>query len=109
MVFFCTTDQQQLTLIRLTCFKTSSGTMNVAEQIGLKYKSLGVHLLEDVTGSITDAIEKECLLNAAHINMKILQRWIKGQGRKPLSWVTLIDVLRDIQLSELAHEIEHNL
>ena len=75
----------------------------------MKYRSLGIHLLEDATGSITDAIEKEYLPNTAEVVVKILQRWIEGQGRKPLSWVTLIEVLRDIKLFELAHEIEHNL
>ena len=36
-------------------------------------------------------------------------KWIGGQGRRPLSWATLIKVLKDVQLSELAREIEHNL
>ena len=81
----------------------------MAERIGPKYLTFGVQLLEDTTGTITDAIEEECHHNAYNINLKIFKRWIGGQGKKPLSWATLIEVLRDIQLSELACEIKENL
>lgn len=102
-------DQQQVTLIELTNFKTTSGTINITEQIGTHYKALGIQLLEDTTASITNAIEKECLLKATDINLKIFERWIVGQGRKPITWASLIEVLRNIGLSELAYEIETNL
>ena len=69
----------------------------------------GIQLLEDTTGAITGAIQEECHDNLYKFNLKILRRWIGGQGRRPLSWATLINVLMDIQLSELAHEIEQNL
>ena len=83
--------------------------MNIPEQIGLKYLTFGIQLLEDTTGAITYAIEKECHHNAYKINLTILKRWVGGRGRKPISWATLIEVLKGVQLSELAHEIEHNL
>ena len=81
----------------------------MTEQIGVKYKTFGIQLLEDATGAVTDAIERKCLLDAAEINMRIIQCWITGQGKKPITWSTLTQVLRDIQLSELADEIELNL
>ena len=81
----------------------------MAERIGAQYLTFGLQLLEDATGAITKAIEEECHHNAYKINLEILMKWIGGQGRRPLSWATLIKVLRDIQLSELAREIEHNL
>jgi len=54
------TDQRRPTLNEFINFKTTSGTINIAEQISTNYKSLGIQLLEDATGSITDAMEKEC-------------------------------------------------
>lgn len=83
--------------------------MNIVDQIGVKYRVLGIQLLEDATGAITNAIENEYLRNAADINIKIFQRWFEGQGRKPISWPTLINVLKEIELFELACEIERNL
>ena len=97
------------TLTTLTCFKTSSGSINVAERIGPQYLTFGIQLLKDDTGAIIDAIEEECHHKAYKINLKILRRWIEGQGRRPLTWATLINVLRDTQLAVLASEIEHNL
>ena len=81
----------------------------MAERIGSKYLTFGIQLLEDTTGAITDAIEEECHHDAHKINLKIFKRWIGGQGRRPLSWTTLIEVLMDIQLSELALEIKQSL
>ena len=108
-VFLFPTDQQRPTLMELTNLKTTSGSINVAEQIGRHYNTLGIHLLEDAVGSITDAIEEECHHNAYKINIKIFQRWVEGRGRKPITWATLIEVLRNIQLSTLAHDIEQSL
>ena len=77
----------------------------MAERIGSQYLTFGIQLLEDATGAIIDAIEEECHHNAFKINFNILKRWIGGQGRKPISWAILIEVLKNIQLSELAREI----
>ena len=70
---------------------------------------LGTLLLNDDTGDITDAIIDECRENASRINCKILQQWIQGKGRQPVTWDTLVGVLRSINLSELANTIESAL
>ena len=51
------------------------------------------------------------LLNEAQreierINTEILQEWVMGKGKKPVSWGTLTEVLRHIELCALASEIE---
>ena len=43
--------------------------------------------------------------DAELINLKILQKWINGVGQ-PVSWDTLVQVLKDIQLHELARKVE---
>ena len=40
------------------------------------------------------------------INMEILEEWVSWRGRQPVSWATLTEVLRDVELSELASDIE---
>ena len=37
--------------------------------------------------------------------MKVLQEWIAGQGKQPVSWDTLIEVLEDVGLGVLAGDI----
>ena len=44
--------------------------------------------------------------DAEQINMEILEEWVNGRGKQPVSWVTLTEVLRDVELSELASDIE---
>ena len=66
---------------------------------------LGTLLLNDDTGDITDAIIDECRENASRINRKLLQRWIQGRGRQPVTWDTLVGVLRSINLFELANTV----
>jgi len=37
--------------------------------------------------------------------MEVLQEWLKGRGRKPVNWSTLIAALNDSGLSELARDV----
>ena len=37
--------------------------------------------------------------------MEILEEWITGRGKRPVTWSTLIEVLHDIELSTLAREL----
>ena len=46
------------------------------------------------------------LKNAERINTEILQEWLTGRGKQPVTWATLVDVLRDTELSALARDIE---
>ena len=40
------------------------------------------------------------------INCEIIQQWIAGRGKRPVTWETLTEVLRDSELTTLAGEIE---
>ena len=46
------------------------------------------------------------LNDAERINTEILQEWLTEKGKQPVTWTTLIEVLRDIELTALAGEIE---
>ena len=97
------------TLPELISFKTTTSSINIVKRIGTHFLELGPMLLHDDDGVMTQAITDECHHNAAKINYEILKRWIQGEGKKPLQWSTLIDVLKKIELSELAIIIEENL
>ena len=68
----------------------------------------GVLLLNDETAAEVTAIVKEHHENAAEINLEILRLWIGGKG-KPLSWDTLINVLKDVGLGNFASDIKDGL
>jgi len=78
------------------------------EQIGTHYRELGILLLDDTTGAVTQAIIEQYHYDATKINREIFQRWTQGKGM-PVEWATLVEVLMDIGLSELAREMEQTL
>ena len=79
------------------------------EYIGTYYEMLGTLLLNDDTGAKIAAIVDKHQRNASKINNQILQQWLQGGGRQPVTWNTLVGVLRSIKLSELANTIENVL
>ena len=66
-------------------------------------------LLDDTTGEVTQAIIEHQHEDATKINLQIFQKWIQGKGKLPVEWSTLIEVLKDVRLSELAIEMEQTL
>ena len=75
------------------------------QEIGPHHSALGPLLLNDDTGAVTADIIRGNHHNANAINQAILRRWLQGEGKKPVTWSTLIDVLRDMDLSELAQAV----
>ena len=43
--------------------------------------------------------------NSEQINQEILEQWITGKGEEPVTWATLVEVLQDVELTELASDI----
>ena len=80
--------------------------VNIPVQIATKYNQFGVFLLIDSTGSRIETMAHKHLNDAERINIEILKEWLTGRGKQPVTWATLVEVLRDIELSALAGEIE---
>ena len=84
----------------------SVGQLNIIQSIGTRYYDLGIFLLEDDNGVMVEALRSEHQHNAEAITRAIFQRWITGTGRKPTTWKTLVDVLRQCQLAAQADAID---
>ena len=98
------------TILLLKRFPTQSGgIIPIIERIGVKSHDLGICLLKDDHGAITDSIEARHKPDQNRITEAVLQKWLQGTGRAPQSWATLITVLREIGLNALAKEIRENL
>ena len=80
--------------------------IRIKQKIQSNYEDLGYDLLKDDDGSITKQISDEYHSKRQRIVGEIFHRWLKGEGRHPVSWRTLIEVLRNIELSVLAMDIE---
>ena len=53
-----------------------------------------------------DALSREYHLNAENITKAIFQKWLDGSGKTPVTWTTLVNVLRNAKLNVLADQIE---
>ena len=80
--------------------------MNIPVEIATKYVQFGTFLLDDRNGSRVKIMARKHHYDAEQINTEILQEWLTGRGKQPVTWTTLVKVLRDIELSTLAGEIE---
>ena len=95
-------------LPKLLKLPSKSGSISIPEQVGTNYFQFGVLLLNDETGAEVSAIVKQYREDAQPINIEILRLWIGGKGR-PLSWDTLIDVLKSIGLKTLANDVQDSI
>ena len=93
-------------MVDLVRFRGRERRINIPQEISTKYRQFGILLLEDFNGSRVRNIKYKHRGDVEHINMEILQEWVSGRGRLPVSWTTLTEVLRDMELSVLASDIE---
>ena len=94
-------------MLECTRFQGRQRTINIPQDIGPNYYYyFGLHLLDDRNGTRVKHIEHKQNRDAERINTEILQEWVVGKGKKPVSWGTLTEVLRHIELRALASEIE---
>jgi len=107
--FFSITGEAQVdqpTLVECVRFRGRERRINISQEIGTKYPTFGTLLLEERTGERVSAIAQKHMNDSEQISLEILQEWIAGRGRHPVTWNTLIEVLHDTELCTLAREIE---
>ena len=76
--------------------------LDITQEIGISPK-FGTLLLNDKHGTKMQNIGDE------NRNYNILQHWIRGDGRKPVTWETLVEVLNEAGLQTLASDIDNSL
>ena len=91
------------TLIECIRFRGRKRRINIPQEIGVKYYQFGLLLLENDT---IRSIAHKHREDAERINIEVLEEWVAGRGKHPVTWQTLTQVLQDIELSTLAAEIE---
>ena len=83
--------------------------IDIAIEIGPDYEKFGTLLLEDKNGVKVKSIKMSKRDDPVDITVEILQQWLQGKGRMPITWQTLVKCLRDIDLNVLADKIDHSL
>ena len=93
-------------MMELVRFRGRERRINIPQEVSTKYPQFGILLLEDTNGARVHNMEHKHRGDVEQINIEILQEWVSGRGRLPVSWTTLTEVLRDVELSELTSDIE---
>ena len=100
-----TTGGDRPTMMELITFRGRERRINIPQEISTKCHQFAVLLLEDSTGAKIRSMEQKHSNSPEEINVNILEQWIEGKGRKPVTWRTLVEVLHDVQLISLADDI----
>ena len=89
---------EKSTMHELPSFQYREGSVDITVRINTKYYTFGIKVLEDQDGSRMDAIEHRHQRDPIRINTDVMKEWLKGRGRRPMSWATLATVLEGIIL-----------
>ena len=97
------------TIRLLTSFDGKRKKLNIIQMTSTSYKQLGMYLLDDDNCDIVYSLKETHNNVTVEIVTAVYKMWISGTGRKPVTWQTLVDVLREIEMNSLADEIEASL
>ena len=84
----------------------SNKFLNIIKIIAKEVDDLGIFLL---SYEMTDIIKTRFNNDLVKTTKEVLHQWIQGKGKQPVTWKTFIEVLRKIELSVVADQIEDSL
>jgi len=104
-------DSKRPTLPEMLAMPRRDGSkVNIPEQIGCECQKFGILLLHNENGQFVANIIQDNKENGVEdVNISIIREWLKGKGRFPVSWRTLIKVLLEMKLKVLADDVEGKL
>ena len=98
------TDQRP-TLSQLMVLDTSSGErVDIIEAITAEWKIFGDYLEFDETA--INHISQEHKSHPMDCCTEMMREWLKGRGRQPATWATLIDLLKVVEMNKIAQQLE---
>ena len=98
------------TLAKLSVLRTAKGKkIFIVKRLTPYWRELGILLDFDDRGSQLDTIEKAHPTDPKACCQAMFQHWVNGNGMRPCSWRTLIELLEDCDQQELAQEIQDAL
>ena len=97
----------QPTLLQLTYMVAPSGKeVRIIKNIAAKWKEVGALFNFDPTGYTIDLIDTHNQSKPMACCTDTMKVWLGGRGRKPISWATLVEVLRNAEFNVLADEVD---
>ena len=101
------TVHDEVTLDKLSLMKLPNGErVKIIETIAKDWRIVGCQLNFDRAGNRLSLINKQELNNPIACCEAMFQHWLNGNGVKPATWKTLIDILEDCDYIALKEQVE---
>jgi len=84
--------------------KLDGKKVDVVSEMSSEFRHVGQCLLLNDKSKVASLIDKHHG-SAVDISQGIVQEWVRGQGRHPVEWRTLLECLREVSLYHLEEEI----
>ena len=95
------------TLLQLTLLKSPSGKkLEIIRNIAPDWRQFGIHFDFDTAGHTLGLIASKHRDDPINCCTEMMGMWLKGRGRQPATWATLIDLLKNAEMNSLAQELE---
>ena len=107
LIPFCS--DAEPTLTELYQLKSVDGKVQVIKRVAPCWYDLGILFNFDKSGTQLEIIKAEYRNEPVPCCRAMFQYWLKGNGRGPHSWRTLIELLEDSDLEVLAREVRNAL
>ena len=85
----------------------SGKPVRVVEEVCADWEKLALAL--QFRGGVIRAVERSQHFQVEAACLTILQRWLDGEGRQPVTWETLMESLEDIEYGTLASDLRREL
>jgi len=83
---------------------------HVIRKVAHKWEDLVICLELDERGAKLEAIRRDFTLHGVEkCCLQALLCWIREEGRRPVSWATLLAVMREIECNSAARDVESAL
>ena len=97
--------QNQPTLNQIDRVEGINGAIKIIERVAARWKQVATRL--HFEGHDIQRIDTDNSKSCIDACRTVFIEWLKGKGRMPITWETLINVLKEAGFSEIASDLEH--
>ena len=98
-------------LAQLRVMRTADGQkIEIVKTVATKWRDVGVLLDFDAKGDTLDRIKADWVHEGVEsCSQSMFQHWLQGNGVRPASWATLLEILEDSRFVSLAADVRRHL
>ena len=108
-IIFLPLSDSQPTIAQLLLLKTADGKIRIISRLAPRWRDLGYIMNFDDTGAEIETIEQKYRGDPKECCQAMFQLWLNGNGIRPCTWGTLIELLEDCEQEALAEDIQSAL